>query len=92
VPDGRLPRWSHLSELGTSEKTLATPCAVEGWRPKLRAAAESTCPTDYCAERMNDLQKALPLEFMNGSSYTKVIEFAEPLARRRGSALMSVVK
>jgi hypothetical protein len=81
------PRWSHLSELGTSEKTLTTPCAVEGRRPRLRAAAESTGPTDYCAKRMNDLQKALPLEIMDGLSYTTVIELAEPLARRRGSAL-----
>jgi hypothetical protein len=29
----------------------------------------------------------LPLEFMDGLSYTTIIEFAEPLARRRGSAL-----
>lgn len=29
----------------------------------------------------------LRLEFMNGLSYTTVIEFAEPLARQRGSAL-----
>jgi len=29
----------------------------------------------------------LPLEFMNGLSYTTIIEPAEPLARRRGSAL-----
>ena len=68
---------------------------------------ESTGPTDDCAKRMNDLQKALPLppslrygatsKFMNGLSYTTIIEFAEPLARlsrrsraktdRRGSAL-----
>ncbi len=32
-------------------------------------------------------QRRLPLEFMDGLSYTTVIEFAEPLARRRGSAL-----
>jgi hypothetical protein len=32
-------------------------------------------------------QRRLPLEFMDGLSYTTVSEFAEPLARRRGSAL-----
>jgi len=31
-------------------------------------------------------QRRLPLEFMDGLSYTTVIELAEPLARRRGSA------
>jgi len=32
-------------------------------------------------------QRRLPLEFMDGLGYTMVIEPAEPLARRRGSAL-----
>ena len=32
-------------------------------------------------------QRRLRLEFMDSLSYTTVIEFAEPLARRRGSAL-----
>ena len=32
-------------------------------------------------------QRRLPLEFMDGLSYTTIIEFAEPPARRRGSAL-----
>ena len=32
-------------------------------------------------------QRRLPLEFMDGLSYTTVIEIAEPLAGRRGSAL-----
>jgi len=32
-------------------------------------------------------QRRLPLEFMDGLSYTTIIELAEPLARRRGSAL-----
>jgi len=32
-------------------------------------------------------QRRLPLEFMDGLSYTTIIEIAEPLARRRGSAL-----
>jgi hypothetical protein len=32
-------------------------------------------------------QRLLPLEFMNGLSYTTTIDPAEPLARRRGSAL-----
>jgi hypothetical protein len=32
-------------------------------------------------------QRRLPIEFMDGMSYTTVIEIAEPLARRRGSAL-----
>jgi len=32
-------------------------------------------------------QRRPPLEFMDGLSYTTVIEIAEPLARRRGSAL-----
>jgi hypothetical protein len=32
-------------------------------------------------------QRRLPLEFMAGLSYTTIIELAEPLARRRGSAL-----
>ena len=32
-------------------------------------------------------QRRLPLEFMDGLSYTMIIELAEPLARRRGSAL-----
>ena len=32
-------------------------------------------------------QRRLPLEFVDGLSYTTVIEPAEPLARRRGSAL-----
>ena len=31
-------------------------------------------------------QRRLLLEFMDGLSYTTIIEFAEPLARRRGSA------
>jgi hypothetical protein len=30
---------------------------------------------------------AAPLEFMDGLSYRMIIEFAEPLAGRRGSAL-----
>ena len=34
-------------------------------------------------------QRRLPLEFMDGLSYTRIIEPAEPLARRRGSALDS---
>ena len=33
------------------------------------------------------LERRLPLEFMDGLSYTTVIEFAEPLAGQRGSAL-----
>jgi hypothetical protein len=37
-------------------------------------------------------QRRLRLEFMNGLSYTTITEIAESLARRRGSALMSVVK
>jgi len=32
-------------------------------------------------------QRRLPLEFMDSLSYTTIIEPAEPLARRRGSAL-----
>jgi hypothetical protein len=32
-------------------------------------------------------QRRLPLEFMDGLSYTTIIEPAEPLASRRGSAL-----
>jgi hypothetical protein len=32
-------------------------------------------------------QRRLPLEFMDGLSYTTIIEFVEPFARRRGSAL-----
>src|SRR5207248_11584173 len=32
-------------------------------------------------------QRRLPLEFMGGFSYKTIIELAEPLARRRGSAL-----
>jgi hypothetical protein len=32
-------------------------------------------------------QRRLPLEFMDGLSYTTIIETVEPLARRRGSAL-----
>jgi hypothetical protein len=32
-------------------------------------------------------QRRLPLEFMDGLSWTTIIEFAEPLAGRRGSAL-----
>ena len=32
-------------------------------------------------------QRRLPFEFMDGLSYTTVIELAEPLAGRRGSAL-----
>ena len=32
-------------------------------------------------------QRRLPLEFMDGLSYTTIIELAEPVARRRGSAL-----
>ena len=31
--------------------------------------------------------RRLPLEFMDGLSYTTIIEFAEPPARWRGSAL-----
>ena len=53
----------------------------------MRAASESTGLTDDCAKRMIDLQQRLPLEFMNGLNYTTIIELAEPLARRRGSAL-----
>ena len=33
------------------------------------------------------LERRLPLEFMDALSYTTIIEPAEPLARRRGSAL-----
>jgi hypothetical protein len=32
-------------------------------------------------------KRRLPLEFMDDLSYTTIIEFAEPLAGRRGSAL-----
>ena len=32
-------------------------------------------------------QRLLPLEFMDGLGYTMIIELAEPLARRRSSAL-----
>jgi len=32
-------------------------------------------------------QRRLPLEFMDGLTYKAIIEPAEPLARRRGSAL-----
>ena len=32
-------------------------------------------------------QRRPPLEFMNGFDYTTIIEFAEPLVCRRGSAL-----
>ena len=32
-------------------------------------------------------QRRQPLEFMDGLSYTMVIELVEPLARRRGSDL-----
>jgi len=32
-------------------------------------------------------QRQLPLEFMEGLGYTTITELAEPLARRRGSAL-----
>jgi len=32
-------------------------------------------------------QRRLPLEFMDENSNIKIIELAEPLARRRGSAL-----
>jgi hypothetical protein len=32
-------------------------------------------------------QRRLRLEFMDGLSYTTIIEFAKPLAGRRGSAL-----
>jgi hypothetical protein len=32
-------------------------------------------------------QRRLRLEFMNGLDYTTIIELAEPLAGRRGSAL-----
>ena len=32
-------------------------------------------------------QRRLPLEFMDGLSYTTIIRLAEPLAGRRGSAL-----
>ena len=37
-------------------------------------------------------QRRLPLEFMDDLGYTTIIEFAESLARRRGSAAMSQVK
>jgi hypothetical protein len=33
------------------------------------------------------LEPLLPIEFMDDFGYTTIIEFAEPLARRRGSAL-----
>jgi hypothetical protein len=32
-------------------------------------------------------QRRLPIKFMDGLDYTTIIEFAEPLAGRRGSAL-----
>ena len=53
----------------------------------MRAASESTGLTDSCAKRMGHLQQPICLEFMDVLDYTTVIEFAEPLARRRGSAL-----
>ena len=59
--------------------------AVEGHKPRMRAACESIGPTDNRAKRMKNLQQRLPLEFMDGLSYTTIIELAEPLARRRGS-------
>ena len=44
---------------------------------------ETTPPNTALPRKLS----GLPLEFMDGLSYTTVIEFAEPLARRRGSAL-----
>ena len=48
--------------------------------------------SDYSALSVSGLtprwsQRRLPLEFMDSLSYTTIIEFAESLARRRGSAL-----
>ena len=43
-----------------------------------RSAAQRLGSTIHCSQRR------LPLEFMDGSSYTTVISLAEPLARRRG--------
>jgi hypothetical protein len=40
-----------------------------------------------CGLTLRWSQRRLPLEFMDGLSYTKITEIAEPLARRRGSAL-----
>jgi hypothetical protein len=37
--------------------------------------------------RLTPRWSRLPLEFMDGLGYTTIIEIAEPLARRRGSAL-----
>jgi hypothetical protein len=42
---------------------------------------ESVCLTPRWSQRR------LPLEFMDGLSYTTIIEFSESLAGRRGSAL-----
>ena len=40
-----------------------------------------------CGLKARWSQRRLPLEFMDGLNYTTIIEPAEPLARRRGSAL-----
>jgi hypothetical protein len=43
--------------------------------------------TQICSLTPRWSQRRLPLEFMDGLSYTTIIEIAEPPARRRGSAL-----
>ena len=71
----------------------SSPISSSCWFPYLRILCLASVP-----KRKDSLLKAssltprwsqrrLPLEFMDGLSYKTVIEPAEPLARRRGSAL-----
>jgi hypothetical protein len=64
---------SHLSAFGW---TLA-----ERRGARVRLLAGAVCLTPRWSQRRP------ALEFMDGLGYTTIIEFAEPLARRRGSAL-----
>jgi len=80
------PRWSHLSGLGTSEKNLT---ALSGRRPQAEDAGRirvQLVGLIIAQSAWMVYSNRLPLEFMDGSSYTTIIEFAEPFARRRGSA------
>jgi hypothetical protein len=59
-------------------------CHARDWWPCL---CDVVSPLGMIGLTLHWRQRRLPLEFMDGLSYTTIIEFAEPPARRRGSAL-----
>jgi hypothetical protein len=57
----------------------------QNWFQNRHRQDKSRAKNNQCCRMAN--QRRLPLEFIDGLSYTMIIELAEPLAGRRGSTL-----